>query len=119
LITAKTFEEINQSKDSNASPCLRPQEVLLHTVALHPRALPMSLDRKADCTFSRSAEQTTKADEPLEKAEAAKEKSESAMDGMKGEKALDDAIGDKGPDPEVISADDDLLEKAEVAKEKK
>jgi hypothetical protein len=38
---------------------------------------------------------------------------------MKGEKALDDAIGDKGPDPEVISADDDLLEKAEAAKGKK
>jgi hypothetical protein len=41
------------------------------------------------------------------------------MDGMKGEKALDDAIGNKGPDPEVIPADDDPLEKAEAAKEKK
>jgi hypothetical protein len=76
----------------------------------------MSLDNKADCTFSRSAEQTTKSDAPLEKAEVAKEKSGSAMDGMKREKALDDAIGDKGPDPEVVSADDDLLEKAEAAK---
>ena len=39
---------------------------------------------------------------------------------MKGEKALDDAIGgDKGgPDPEVTSAQDDPLEEAEAAKEK-
>ena len=38
---------------------------------------------------------------------------------MKGEQALDDAIGDKGPDPEVTSANDDPLEKAEATKEKK
>ena len=39
---------------------------------------------------------------------------------MKGEEALDDAIGDEGgPDPEVTSAEDDPLEKAEAAKEKK
>ena len=38
---------------------------------------------------------------------------------MKGEEALDEAIGDDGPDPEVTSAEDDPLEKAEAAKEKK
>ncbi len=38
---------------------------------------------------------------------------------MKGEQALDDAIGDKGPDPEVTSAEDDPLEDAEATKEKK
>jgi hypothetical protein len=38
---------------------------------------------------------------------------------MVGEKELDAAIGDDGPDPEVTSAQDDPLEKAEAAKEKK
>ena len=65
------------------------------------------------------AETTTQQDDPLEKAEAKKKSGGSAPDGMKGEKALDDAIGDKGPDPEVTSAEDDPLEKAEAAKEKK
>jgi hypothetical protein len=69
------------------------------------------------------AESTTSQTDPLEKAEAAKEQksssSQAAPDGMKGEAALDDAIGDKGPDPEVTSADDDPLEKAEATKEAK
>ena len=74
----------------------------------------------ADCTFPGSAKQTTEADDPLEKAEAAKEqKSGSTTGGMKDEQALDDAIGDKGPDPEVTSADDDPLEEAEATKERK
>lgn len=60
--------------------------------------------------------------DPLEKAEAAKEKNQqdggaSAMDGMVGGDELDKAIGDKGPDPAVTSAQDDPLEKAEAAKE--
>ena len=38
---------------------------------------------------------------------------------MVGEKELDEAIGDSGPDPEITSAEDDPLEKAEAAKEKK
>jgi hypothetical protein len=38
---------------------------------------------------------------------------------MVGEKELDEAIGDEGPDPEVTSAEDDPLEEAEAAKEKK
>lgn len=58
-------------------------------------------------------------DDPLEKAEAKKESGPAATEGIKGEKALDEAIGDKGPDPEVTSADDDPLEKAEATKEKK
>jgi hypothetical protein len=38
---------------------------------------------------------------------------------MVGEKELDEAIGDDGADPEITSAEDDPLEKAEAAKEKK
>ena len=64
------------------------------------------------------AKETTSTMDSLEKAEAGKEKGISAPDGMKGGQALDDAIGDKkGPDPEVTSANDDPLEKAEAAKE--
>jgi hypothetical protein len=74
-------------------------------------------------TLLQGAESTTSQTDPLEKAEAAKEQksssSQAAPDGMKGEAALDDAIGDKGPDPEVTSADDDPLEKAEATKEAK
>lgn len=65
---------------------------------------------------------STNYDDPLEKAEATKEKQggqESAMDGMVGEKELDKAIGGEGADPEVTSGQDDPLEKAEAAKEKK
>ncbi|KPI43436.1 uncharacterized protein AB675_6769 [Cyphellophora attinorum] len=70
-----------------------------------------------------SAKASTEQDDPLEKAEATKEakskSSEAATDGIVGEDELDKAIGDKGPDPEVTSADDDPLEKAEATKEKK
>ena len=65
---------------------------------------------------------TSAEDDPLEKAEAAKEKKGgAATEGIKGEEALDAAIGDdgQGPDPEVTSADDDPLEKAAATKEKK
>lgn len=73
----------------------------------------------ADGRRTGSAQKSSQADDPLEKAEAAKEKGPSAPEGMKGEKALDDAIGgDEGPDPEVTSAEDDPLEEAEAAKEK-
>lgn len=71
-----------------------------------------------------SAKASTEQMDPLEKAEAAKEKksasSEAAPEGMVGGDELDKAIGDKGgkgADPEVTSADDDPLEKAEAAKE--
>jgi hypothetical protein len=71
-----------------------------------------------------SAKASTERDDPLEKAEAAKEKNsasaQSATEGMVGGDELDKAIGDKGGkgvDPEVTSADDDPLEKAEAAKE--
>lgn len=70
-----------------------------------------------------SASRSTEQDDPLEKAEAAKEKqsasAKSATEGIVGGDELDKAIGDKGPDPEVTSADDDPLEKAEATKEKK
>ncbi|KIW02674.1 uncharacterized protein PV09_06111 [Verruconis gallopava] len=62
---------------------------------------------------------STEYDDPLEKAEAKKEKGPAATDGMVGEKELDEAIGDESADPEVTSADDDPLEKAEATKEKK
>jgi len=70
-------------------------------------------------TTRSSAKQTTEADDPLEKAEAKKESGQAATEGIKGQKALDEAIGDKGPDPEVTSAEEDPLEEAEAAKEKK
>ena len=58
--------------------------------------------------------------DPLEEAEAKKEKGQSAMAGLKGEEALDAAIGDDGDvDPEETSASDDPLEKAEAKKERK
>jgi hypothetical protein len=66
------------------------------------------------------SEMSTRQDDALEKAEAKKESGSSAVQGMVGEKELDEAIGDsKGPDPEITSAEDDPLEKAEAAKEKK
>ena len=69
--------------------------------------------------FTNGSTDTTEYDDPLEKAEAAKEKGKSAPEGMVGEKELDAAIGDEGADPEKTSAQDDPLEKAEAAKEKK
>ena len=50
---------------------------------------------KDDAPVADKPEETTEADDPLEKAEATKEKgSQSAVDGMKGEDALDAAIED-------------------------
>ena len=69
-------------------------------------------------TKSPGAAASTATDDPLEKTEAKKESGKTAPDGMKGGKALDEAIGDKGPDPEMTSAQDDPLEKAEATKEK-
>jgi hypothetical protein len=76
---------------------------------------------KANQSLHRSdSEVSTRQDDALEKAEAKKESGSSAVQGMVGEKELDEAIGDsKGPDPEITSAEDDPLEKAEAAKEKK
>lgn len=65
---------------------------------------------------------TTAIEDPLEKAEAKKESGPAATEGIKGEEALDAAIGDDGADeidPEVTSAGDDPLEKAEATKESK
>lgn len=65
-------------------------------------------------------EATTAVDDPLEKAEAKKETGQAAQEGLKGEEALDAAIGDDGEgdvDPEVTSGADDALEKAEAKKE--
>jgi hypothetical protein len=62
---------------------------------------------------------STEYDDPLEKAEAKKEKGQAATEGFVGEKELDAAIGDEGADPEITSAQDDPLEKAEATKEKK
>lgn len=80
----------------------------------HPRLIKLTEPLSPE-----GAETTTQQDDPLEKAEAKKESGGSTTDAMKGEKALDDAIGDKGPDPEVTSAEDDPLEEAEATKEKK
>ncbi|KAJ4388883.1 hypothetical protein N0V93_006344 [Gnomoniopsis smithogilvyi] len=63
---------------------------------------------------------TTAVDDPLEKAEATKESGAAAPEGLKGEEALDAAIGDSGEgevDPEITSGVDDALEKAEAKKE--
>ena len=68
------------------------------------------------------AERSSAADDPLEKAEATKEKkSQSATSGFVGEEELDAAIGDEGKDidPEETSAQDDPLEKAAATKERK
>lgn len=65
-------------------------------------------------------EATTAVDDPLEKAEAKKETGQAAQEDLKGEEALDAAIGDDGKgeiDPEVTSGADDALEKAEATKE--
>lgn len=57
--------------------------------------------------------------DPLEEAEAKKEVGSAPQEGLKGEEALDEAIGDDDIDPEETSAADDPLEKAEAAKEKR
>lgn len=65
-------------------------------------------------------EATTAQDDALEKAQAQKETGAAAQDGLKGEEALDAAIGDDDADdvdPEVTSGADDALEKAEATKE--
>ncbi|KAI1848456.1 hypothetical protein JX265_008762 [Neoarthrinium moseri] len=63
---------------------------------------------------------TSAGDDPLEKAEAKKEKGAAATEGMVGEDALDAAIGDEADDKvaEKTSAEDDPLEKAEAKKER-
>ena len=96
-------------------PTTRCKPAFLVTDILHPQAKPSDVH----ITNSQTAAGATSAqDDPLEKAEAAKEKKggAAATEGMKGEEALDAAIGDDGPDPEVTSADDDPLEEAEAAK---
>ena len=67
------------------------------------------------------ASATTRADDPLEKAEAKKEKGGSATEGIvTDQEAIDEAIGDDGGmDPAETSAQDDPLEKAEASKEAK
>lgn len=73
---------------------------------------------KCSCADTKA---TTEVNDPLEKAEAKKETGAAAPDGMKGEEALDAAIGDEGAgiDPEATSGADDPLEKAEATKESK
>lgn len=64
-------------------------------------------------------EATTATNDALEKAEAKRETGGAVQDGLKGEEALDAAIGDEAADvdPEVTSGADDALEKAEATKE--
>lgn len=75
------------------------------------------------CSPLIDSEATTAAQDPLEQAEATKEKNSqqtSAVEGLKGEEALDAAIGDDDADvdPEVTSGQDDALEESEAKKEK-
>lgn len=69
-----------------------------------------------------TAVDTTGASDPLEQAEAKKEKGDSTTGGIiHGQEAIDEAIGDDGEDidPVETTAQDDPLEEAEAAKEAK
>lgn len=75
--------------------------------------------RRVQLTYRLDPEATTATDDALEKAEAHKDTGAAAQDGIKGEEALNAAIGDDGDDvdPEITSGADDALEKAEATKE--
>ncbi|KAL9115824.1 MAG: hypothetical protein Q9227_000192 [Pyrenula ochraceoflavens] len=71
---------------------------------------------------SMDPKKTSASTDPLEEAEAKKEKGSAPQDEMKGEEALNEAIGDDGGDEvdvEETTEGDDPLEKAAATKEKK
>ncbi|KAI0127994.1 hypothetical protein BJ170DRAFT_595836 [Xylariales sp. AK1849] len=69
--------------------------------------------------FTCTSSDATAENDPLEKAAAGQEKGPAAAEGMVGEDALDEAIGDEGDDAiaEQTSAGGDALEEAEAKKE--